>query len=95
MAVAGRFMTKWEMVGGMGMRSSCVAGRVRGRGGCSEGDNEGVAVVVAGGFGDVFALMVSTAHSPFLEASRTESAAWWMKVRPSSQKGRTKGDTWW
>lgn len=69
MAVAGRFMTKWETVGGMGTRRGLGAG-VPG-------------LLLEGRFWG------TEAYSPFSEALRTESPALWMKVRPSSQKGRT------
>ena len=91
MAEAGRFMTKCETVGGMGSVSLWRTGRGR-----------GVEVVVESppplGLGldlDLGAdsLRVTTACSPFWEAARTASTAERMKVRPSSQKGRTKGVT--
>lgn len=49
----------------------------------------------AAGVGEVLFFFFGgrTAYSPFWEASKTESAAWWMKAWPSSQKGRTNGDT--
>jgi hypothetical protein len=81
-------MTKWDTVGGMGTRSSRTEGAVQWSSGVYLVLDLDLAVG-RGGF-----LVVSTAHSPLWEAARTESAAWWMKAWPSSQKGRTKGDTW-
>ncbi len=72
MAEAGRFMTKWEMVGGRGMVSVRVV-VVLPRGFfccccfcfCRFGEDWGLA----------FSLWVMVACSPFREAARTESAA--------------------